>query len=80
MFINRRLFWCIDDTKCQQIEHIDISLGHLHNCLLFLAPINQPTEVRVKKIDDASVWVWWRGVSTDQTEEPLEGYMVRGKR
>jgi len=41
------------------------------------APINQPVEVRVTKVDDASVDVWWRGVSTTQEEEPLEGYAVK---
>lgn len=41
------------------------------------APINQPTEVQVLKVDVGTIDVFWRGVSTDQREEPLDGYKVR---
>ncbi|CAD5115430.1 DgyrCDS4405 [Dimorphilus gyrociliatus] len=41
------------------------------------SPINQPTEVQVLQIDSGTIDVFWRGVSTDQREEPLDGYKVR---
>ena len=44
--------------------------------IAFTAPKNQPTEVSVKVLDSDSIKVEFRGVSTDYTEEPLQGYMV----
>lgn len=40
------------------------------------APINPPVEVKVTRLSSWSISVWWRGVSTNQLEEPLEGYKV----
>ena len=41
------------------------------------APMYAPTEVSVSTVDYESIYVKWRGVSTEQNEEPLEGYKVR---
>ena len=40
------------------------------------APKEAPTEVHVSVVDHECIEVDWRGVSTDQTEEPLQGYKV----
>ena len=44
--------------------------------LLILAPKEAPTEVHVNVVDHNTIKVDWRGVSTDQSEEPLQGYKV----
>ena len=44
--------------------------------LLILAPKEAPTEVHVNIVDHNTIEVDWRGVSTDQSEEPLQGYKV----
>jgi len=41
-----------------------------------LAPMDAPVEVSLRSVGPNSVFVKWRGVSTDQQEEPLEGYQV----
>ena len=43
---------------------------------LVSAPMDAPVEVSLKSVGPNSVFVQWRGVSTDQNEEPLEGYEV----
>ena len=40
-------------------------------------PLEAPQEVNVFVAGSNSVRVKWRGVSTDNREEPLEGYLVR---
>lgn len=41
------------------------------------APLNMPVEVEVNRRSESTIFVKWRGVSTNQLEEPLEGYKVR---
>ncbi|CAD5114730.1 DgyrCDS3772 [Dimorphilus gyrociliatus] len=41
------------------------------------APMNMPTEVTILGVKDGGVSLNWRGVSTGQSEEPLQGYMVK---
>ena len=45
-------------------------------CSLFPAPKNAPTEVHVEDVSDTTINVKWRGVQTNQEEEPLQGYYV----
>ena len=40
------------------------------------APMDAPVEVSLRSVGPNSIFVKWRGVSTDQQEEPLEGYQV----
>ncbi|CAH1783325.1 unnamed protein product [Owenia fusiformis] len=40
------------------------------------APVNAPEEVNVITLTTTSIEVIWRGVITDQTQEPLQGYKV----
>ena len=43
---------------------------------IIAAPLNAPTEVWIEQIGYGAIRVHWRGVSTDQEEEPLQGYKV----
>ncbi|XP_023930782.1 contactin [Lingula anatina] len=40
-------------------------------------PKDYPTEVELHNVDTHTIKVSWRGISTDQTEEPLQGYKVK---
>lgn len=40
------------------------------------APMDAPVEVSLRTVSTNAVFVKWRGVSTDQDEEPLEGYKI----
>ena len=44
--------------------------------LMLAAPKEAPQEVHVKVLDGDSIEVEWRGVTTDSSEEPLQGYEV----
>ena len=46
------------------------------NFFTLSAPIDMPVEVQIEKRSSTSIFVNWRGVSTTQLEEPLEGYKV----
>lgn len=44
--------------------------------VFFSAPRMYPTEIHVGSHGSQSVYVIWRGVTTDINEEPIQGYIV----
>ena len=52
-----------------------ITIYHPCPCPLS-APMDAPVEVSLRTVSTNAVFVKWRGVSTDQDEEPLEGYKI----
>lgn len=44
--------------------------------VFFSAPRMYPTEIHVGSHGSQSVYVTWRGVTTDINEEPIQGYIV----
>ena len=52
---------------CSPCRHVTFTVA---------APIEPPVEVQIERKSDHSVYVKWRGVSTTNEEEPLEGYKV----
>lgn len=81
MFIeNDTFFYVKQSTKLilfeDNIQSILIQVSPFFVCIL--APIEPPVEVTVTRKSDHAVSVWWRGVSTTNVEEPLEGYKVSG--
>ncbi|CAH1783082.1 unnamed protein product [Owenia fusiformis] len=41
------------------------------------APVEYPEEVNFAVLNNTALKVWWRGVMTDQTQEPVEGYKMK---
>ena len=62
--------YCTDPYTC------DTRLKLIFNFNFATAPLSQPVEIEVKKRSDTAIHIFWRGFSTTQLEEPLEGYKV----